>query len=80
MAKILSGIYEGVEPFLAQELFQSHDLLVWAVNSDDDAAALHARLTFALPHIPILFYPAWDCFPYDFRCSQKGRCSFICVW
>lgn len=63
---LLSGVAEGFEPFIIQEWWKNvpQDILFIA-HSDEKAELIYQQLKILLPHAPLLFFPAWDCLPYD---------------
>ncbi len=67
----VTGAPDGFDAYLAAEAARRRAGLVLFVASDDLRAqsALDAVRFFA-PDIPMLFFPAWDCLPYD-RVSPK---------
>ncbi len=68
----VSGAPEGYDSFIAAEAAERTDGLVLFVAADDTkaAAALEAARFFA-PDLSVLYFPAWDCLPYD-RVSPRS--------
>ncbi len=62
----VSGVPDGVQPQLLAELVQTLDEPVLFVARDDARAhALIDELQFFAPDLAPLYFPAWDCLPYD---------------
>ena len=68
----VSGAPEGYDAYVAAEAAKRKNALVLFVAADDAraAAALEAARFFA-PDLPVLYFPAWDCLPYD-RVSPRS--------
>jgi transcription-repair coupling factor (superfamily II helicase) len=68
----ISGAPEGYDAYVAAEAAKRKGALVLFVAADDAraAGALEAAHFFA-PDLPVLYFPAWDCLPYD-RVSPRS--------
>src|SRR3954470_3696288 len=62
----VSGAPEGYDSYAAAEAAKREQKLVLFVAADDARAsiALEAARFFA-PELPVLYFSAWDCLPYD---------------
>ena len=62
----VTGAPEGYDSYAAAEAAKREQKLVLFVAADDSraAAALEAARFFA-PELQVLYFPAWDCLPYD---------------
>jgi transcription-repair coupling factor (superfamily II helicase) len=68
----VSGAPEGYDVFLAAEAALRTKKLVLFVAADDTRAqAAREAARFFTPGLEVLFFPAWDCLPYD-RVSPRG--------
>jgi transcription-repair coupling factor (superfamily II helicase) len=68
----VSGAPEGYDAYIAAEAAKRTNCLVLFVAADDARAtiALEAARFFA-PELHLLYFPAWDCLPYD-RVSPRS--------
>src|SRR3954462_7239500 len=68
----VSGAPEGYDSYAAAEAAKREQKLVLFVAADDARAsvALESARFFAAD-VPILYFPAWDCLPYD-RVSPRS--------
>jgi transcription-repair coupling factor (superfamily II helicase) len=67
----VTGAPPGYDAYLAGEAAQrTKGLVLFVVPDDVHAAAAAAAIGFFSPSAKILFFPAWDCLPYD-RVSPK---------
>jgi transcription-repair coupling factor (superfamily II helicase) len=68
----VSGAPEGYDAYVAAEAAKRKGGLVLFVAADDSraTAALEAVRFFA-PDLPVFYFPAWDCLPYD-RVSPRS--------
>jgi transcription-repair coupling factor (superfamily II helicase) len=68
----VSGAPEGYDSYIAAEAARRSKALVLFVAADDAraASALEAARFFA-PDVPVRYFPAWDCLPYD-RVSPRS--------
>lgn len=66
---VLFGCPEGqdarVLADMARDLARAKKILIHVCLDDGAAISLRERITFFAPDIKTIFYPAWDCLPYD---------------
>ena len=67
------GVASGAQALALRETVAAADgkPVIMACLSDRDAEQLRQQLAFFLPEAETLFFPAWDCLPYD-RVSPNG--------
>lgn len=62
----LGNIPRGAEGYALARLWQeSPAALIYVAASDRDMEQMQAALSFFAPDAEVLFFPAWDCLPYD---------------
>ncbi|WP_032113793.1 transcription-repair coupling factor [Candidatus Paracaedibacter symbiosus] len=63
---LLTGVADGFEPFIIQQwwLTQKRNI-VFLAHTEEKAERAYAQLKLLMPAAEILFFPAWDCLPYD---------------
>ena len=67
---------EGADALAIAEAAQTRGgLIVHIARDAQQSATLAASLGFFAPDIPLLFYPAWDCLPYDRSSPTAGVSS-----
>jgi transcription-repair coupling factor (superfamily II helicase) len=64
---MLHGVTSGAQMFAVAEAVAAAGTrpVIMACMSDRDATQLRTQLEFFLPDAETLFFPAWDCMPYD---------------
>jgi len=68
----VSGAPEGYDAYIAAEAARRAKSLVVFVAADDaHAVAVLEAARFFSPDLPVLYFPAWDCLPYD-RVSPRS--------
>ncbi|MCP5432608.1 MAG: transcription-repair coupling factor [Alphaproteobacteria bacterium] len=70
---VLSGVPEGYDAFALAELVAARGgLFVHVAREDVRAQGMLEALRFFAPGLETLYFPAWDCLPYD-RVSPKAE-------
>ena len=70
----LSNLSPSYRPFVVKNLFEQHKkTIVFVADCEEDAITVYQQLLFLCPQIPCLFFPGWDCLPYD-RVSPSNEC------
>jgi transcription-repair coupling factor (superfamily II helicase) len=68
----VSGAPEGYDVYLAAEAAKRTNALVLFMAADDARAAMALEAArFFAPDLAVLYFPAWDCLPYD-RVSPRS--------
>ncbi|MBO6725168.1 MAG: transcription-repair coupling factor [Rhizobiaceae bacterium] len=65
---VVSGVADGYEAFALAALIEGLDQdapLLFVVRDGQRIPSLREALAFAVPPLPVLELPAWDCLPYD---------------
>ena len=65
---VVSGVADGFEAFALAALVEGLDRdapLLLVVRDGQRIPSLREALAFAVPSLPVLELPAWDCLPYD---------------
>lgn len=62
---LLTGVPDGYDALLLAELSKTHDNLVFIARDESRALRLKEQLAFFKPSQKVLFFPGWDCLPYD---------------
>jgi len=62
---LLTHIPDGYDTLLLAELAQKEERVVYIARDEGRALRLKAQLTFFDPTREVLFFPGWDCLPYD---------------
>ncbi|WP_127523682.1 transcription-repair coupling factor [Mesorhizobium sp. Z1-4] len=65
---VVSGVADGYEAFALAALVEGLDRdapLLFVVRDGQRIPSLREALAFAVPSLPVLELPAWDCLPYD---------------
>jgi transcription-repair coupling factor (superfamily II helicase) len=65
---VVSGVADGYEAFALAALVEGLDQdapLLFVVRDGQRIPSLREALAFAVPSLPVLELPAWDCLPYD---------------
>ncbi|MBO6539509.1 MAG: transcription-repair coupling factor [Rhizobiaceae bacterium] len=65
---VVSGVADGYEAFALAALVEGLDQdapLLFVVRDGQRIPSLREALAFAIPSLPVLELPAWDCLPYD---------------
>lgn len=69
----VGGVPEGFDALVAADLARAKALSVLHIARDDArAAAFSEAVRFFAPDYEVIFFPAWDCLPYD-RVSPKAE-------
>src|SRR3990167_6424461 len=61
----INHVPDGYDALLLSELSQKEERIVYIARDEGRALRLKEQLTFFEPAHPILFFPNWDCLPYD---------------
>ena len=62
----VSGVPEGYDGFLLSSLYEeSEENILHIVRDDKRATQLKSSIQFFYPKLKILYFPAWDCLPFD---------------
>ncbi len=62
---LLTGVVDGYDTLLLAELAQRERKLVYIARDEARALRLKEQLSFFDPLREVLFFPSWDCLPYD---------------
>lgn len=62
---LLTHVPDGYDTLLLSELSQREDRIVYIARDEARALRLKEQLAFFEPDHPVLFFPGWDCLPYD---------------
>jgi transcription-repair coupling factor (superfamily II helicase) len=62
---ILTHVPDGYDALLLSELSQKHEKVVYIARDEARALRLKEQLHFFEPPHPVLYFPSWDCLPYD---------------
>src|SRR5438552_14681368 len=62
---ILTHVPDGYDTLLLSELAQREERVVYIARDEGRALRLKTQLTFFDPFREVLFFPGWDCLPYD---------------
>ncbi len=62
---LITGVPDGYDALLLAELARREKKVVYVARDEARAARLQAQLAFFAPAQEVLFFPAWDCLPYD---------------
>lgn len=62
---LITHVPEGYDALLLSELSQKEDRIVYIARDEGRALRLREQLAFFKPTHPLLFFPGWDCLPYD---------------
>jgi transcription-repair coupling factor (superfamily II helicase) len=62
---LLTGVPDGYDALLLAELAQTTKKIVYIARDESRALRLKSQLAFFAPSRPVLFFPGWDCLPYD---------------
>lgn len=62
---LLTGVVDGYDTLLLAELAQRHHKIVYIARDEGRALRLKEQLSFFDPRREVLFFPNWDCLPYD---------------
>lgn len=62
---LLTHVPDGYDALLLSELSQKEEKIVYIARDEARAVRLKEQLTFFVPASPVLFFPNWDCLPYD---------------
>src|SRR3990167_7252786 len=62
---LLTGVPDGYDALLLAELAQTTKKVVYIARDENRALRLKNQLSFFDPSRPVLFFPGWDCLPYD---------------
>ncbi|MBS0272325.1 MAG: transcription-repair coupling factor [Proteobacteria bacterium] len=62
---ILTNVPDGYDTLLLSEIAARHERVVYIARDEVRALRLREQLTFFDPTRKVLFFPAWDCLPYD---------------
>lgn len=63
--KILSGVPEGLRPFIINRFFSQNPQILIAFSSSIQARSLFHQLKVIFPGIPVYLFPERDCLPYQ---------------
>jgi transcription-repair coupling factor (superfamily II helicase) len=61
---LLSGVVEGFEPFVLQQLVTERSLL-FVARTETKAQQTYEQLKILAKSLKICYFPGWDCLPYD---------------
>ena len=70
----VGGAPEGFDATVLIKEVQSHGAVVHIARDDKRAQAMIEALNFFAPALPVFYFPAWDCLPYD-RVSPNADIS-----
>ncbi len=62
---LLTGVVDGYDALLLAELAQREPKVVYIARDEVRALRLKDQLSFFDPAREVLFFPGWDCLPYD---------------
>ncbi len=62
---LLTHVLDGYDTLLLAQLSQKQKKLVFIARDEGRALRLRNQLTFFSPKKKVLFFPGWDCLPYD---------------
>jgi transcription-repair coupling factor (superfamily II helicase) len=62
---LLTHVPDGYDTLLLSELSQRENRIVYIARDEARALRLKEQLTFFEPAHSVLFFPGWDCLPYD---------------
>lgn len=62
---LITHVPDGYDALLLSQLSKKEERLVYIARDEGRALRLKEQLTFFEPPHPILFFPSWDCLPYD---------------
>lgn len=62
---LITHVPDGYDALLLSELSQKEDRIVYMARDEGRALRLKEQLAFFEPAHPVLFFPSWDCLPYD---------------
>ena len=62
---LLTHVPDGYDTLLLAELAQKEERVVYIARDEGRALRLKEQLPFFNPSREILFFPGWDCLPYD---------------
>ncbi len=71
----VGGAPEGFDALLIGEMAHSGACVLHIARDDRRAAAMLEALAYFAPDIETVYFPAWDCLPYDRVSPNAGICS-----
>ncbi len=65
MMKMIGGVQNGYLPLVLARLAREVGTVLHVAADDGQAALLRDGLAFFAPELEVVWFPAWDCLPYD---------------
>ncbi|MBA3813643.1 MAG: transcription-repair coupling factor [Alphaproteobacteria bacterium] len=62
---LITHVPDGYDTLLLNQLSQKEEKVVYIARDEERALRLKEQFAFFEPSHPILFFPGWDCLPYD---------------
>lgn len=62
---VITHVPDGYDALLLSELSHKHPKVIHIARDETRAFRLKEQLSFFKPAYPLLYFPSWDCLPYD---------------
>src|SRR5436190_20320591 len=62
---LITHVPDGYDTLLLKELSEKEEKIVYIARDEERALRLKEQISFFEPSHSTLFFPAWDCLPYD---------------